>query len=84
MVYNFTAAKLLIDSGYVVDIFSAHYSKISENKLSSFQTNKKNLCQPFLTDKEFYKGCKELDRLTSSFPAVMKDLEQPQRRGMRR
>jgi len=40
--------------------------------------------RPFFSDKEFDKGCKELDRLTSSFPAVMEDLEQPQRRGMRR
>ncbi|WP_286335378.1 hypothetical protein, partial [Bacteroides caecimuris] len=44
----------------------------------------KVFARPFLTDKEFDKGCKELDRLTSSFPAVMEDLEQPQRRGMRR
>lgn len=44
----------------------------------------KVFARPFLTDKEFDKGCKELDRLTSSFTAVMEDLEQPQRRGMRR
>ncbi len=44
----------------------------------------KTLARLFLTNKEFDKGCKELDRLTSSFHAVMEDLEQPQRRGMRR
>ncbi|WP_217961424.1 hypothetical protein [Muribaculum intestinale] len=44
----------------------------------------KIFARPFRTDKEFDKGCKELDRLTSSFPAVMEDLEQLQRRGMRR
>ncbi|MCI8999170.1 MAG: hypothetical protein HFJ95_09300 [Muribaculaceae bacterium] len=40
--------------------------------------------RPFLTDKEFDKGCKELDRITSSFLAVMENLEQPQRRNVRR
>lgn len=44
----------------------------------------KVFARPFLTDKEFTKGCKELDLLTSSFPAVMENLEQPQRRWMRR
>ncbi|ROT11945.1 hypothetical protein EEL48_13655 [Muribaculaceae bacterium Isolate-102 (HZI)] len=44
----------------------------------------KVFARPFLTDKEFDKGCKELDRLTSFFPSVIEELEQPQRRGMKR
>ncbi|SEG01748.1 hypothetical protein [Parabacteroides chinchillae] len=40
--------------------------------------------RPFLDDAQFKKGYREMDALTSSFPSVIEELEQPQHRGMRR
>ena len=40
--------------------------------------------RPFLDDEQFRKGYREMDALTSSLPSVIEELEQPQRRGMRR
>lgn len=40
--------------------------------------------RPFLDNEQFKKGCREMDALTSSLPSVIVELEQPQRRGMRR
>lgn len=40
--------------------------------------------RPFLDDGQFRKGYREMDALTSSLPSVLKELEQPQYRGIRR
>ncbi len=44
----------------------------------------KIFARPFLDNRQFDKGSKELDRLTSNFPSVMEEVNRMQSRGFRR
>ena len=44
----------------------------------------KVFARPFLENRQFEKGSKELDRLTSNFPSVMEEVNRTQSRGFRR
>ena len=44
----------------------------------------KVLARPFLDDRQFGKGSKELDRLTSNFPSVLEEVIRTQSLGFRR
>lgn len=71
----------LYDSGVLPTFYSSSFKhKCNNPKLNAYFV--KVFAQPFLTDKEFDKGYKELDSLTSSFPSDMEELEQPQRKGI--
>ncbi len=43
----------------------------------------KVFARPFLDDRQFEKGSKELDRLTSNFPSVLEEVNRTQNRGFR-
>ncbi len=43
----------------------------------------KVFARPFLDDRQFDKGSKELDRLTSNFPSVPAEVNRTQNRGFR-
>ena len=44
----------------------------------------KVFARPFLENRQFDKGSKELDRLTSNFPSILEDVNRTQSRGFRR
>ena len=44
----------------------------------------KVFARPFLDNRQFDKGSKELDRLTSNFPSVLEEVNRTQSRGFRR
>lgn len=44
----------------------------------------KIFARPFLDNRKFEKGSKELDRLTSNFPSVLEEVNRTQSRGFRR
>ena len=44
----------------------------------------KVFARPFLENRQFDKGSKELDRLISNFPSVLEDVNMTQNRGFRR
>ncbi|MDE6271122.1 MAG: hypothetical protein K2M12_09760 [Muribaculaceae bacterium] len=44
----------------------------------------KVFARPFLDNRQFDKGSKELDRLTSNFPSVLEEVNRTQSRGLRR
>ena len=58
----------LADSPYVRNV--AHTLKV--------------FARPFLDNRQFNKGSKELDRLTSNFPSVLEEVNRTQSRGLRR
>lgn len=85
------AVRLFIEfSRSVLKEFSIrHRDTIVEYLADSFDVRNavhtlKVFARPFLDNRQFDKGCKELDRLTSNFPSVVEEVNRTQSRGFRR